>query len=88
MKQDNWESTVLAIATFEQLLVYAVILAALAMWVAIQPPPEHRLPIVVLILAAVGVVVSFVASRRNRDRVNPPAPNPDAASDSTRPPAP
>ena len=59
----------------EQWLAYIIILAALAGWTGIQPPPEHWLPFAALLLAAIAIVVRSVAASRRRTKSDGASPS-------------
>ena len=53
-----------AVGKLEHWLACMIILAELAGWTVIQPPPNHWLPAAVLGLATIGIVTRYVAASR------------------------
>jgi hypothetical protein len=54
-----------SLGKLEQWLAYIIILAGLAAWTGIQPPPKHWFPVAALLLAAIAIVVRSVAASRH-----------------------
>jgi hypothetical protein len=68
---DPRRQNALVLAKLQQWLAYVLIFTGLFAWVAVQPPPDHWLPIAVLLLAIAAMVargVGYLRKAGNDDK--------------------